>query len=107
MWNCLNLVPGLQALRLYRYPWAACLGNSACISSWQKHIRGTTAPIHLDGHPLHRVRSSHTAQTKTPLRGFFGRDRFRKHAHTAWNHVEISRYKLQKLHTRPQDLKTT
>ena len=74
VWNCLNLVPGLQALRLYHYPWAACLGNCACISSWQKHIRGTTAPIHLDGHPLHRVRSSHTAQTKTPLRGFFGRE---------------------------------
>ena len=71
VWNCLNLVPGLQALRLYRSPWAACLGNCACISSWQKHIRGT---IHLDGHPLHRVRSSHTAQTKTPLRGFFGRE---------------------------------
>ena len=70
--NCLNLVPGLQARRLYRYPWAACLGNCACISSWQKHIGGTTAPIHLDGHPLHRVRSSHTAPTKTPLnRGFF------------------------------------
>ena len=74
VWNCLNLVPGLQALRLYRYPWAACLDNCACISSWQKHIRSTTAPIHLDGHPLHRVRSSHTAQTKTPLRGFFGRE---------------------------------
>ena len=40
VWNCLNLVPGLQALRLYRYPWAACLGNCACISSWQQHIRG-------------------------------------------------------------------
>ena len=35
---------------------------------------------------------------------FLAANRFRKHAHTAWNHVEISRYKLQKLHTRPQDL---